>query len=167
LATEAARADFPRVQWGFKNVKPDRESGEPEYLQQIWFAGNHSDIGGGYPEEQSRLSDISLQWMVEQVAVLPHPPILDDTKLHLFPDPAGLQHSEIEAMLNRYPAWVPRKCRYTWSEKPRKEVLGAPVHPSVSERLVLAQVMMCGLAKPYRPEILRTDPRFSHYYVDI
>jgi len=30
-------------------------------LEQVWFAGVHSDIGGGYPETE--LSDIALAWM--------------------------------------------------------------------------------------------------------
>ena len=35
-------------------------------LRPVWFAGNHSDIGGSYPEPESRLSDIALEWMCEQ-----------------------------------------------------------------------------------------------------
>jgi Uncharacterized alpha/beta hydrolase domain (DUF2235) len=30
-------------------------------LEQVWFAGVHSDVGGGYPE--TGLSDIALAWM--------------------------------------------------------------------------------------------------------
>jgi hypothetical protein len=164
LSIDETRADFPRVQWGFKNIKPTREEGEPEYLQQIWFAGNHSDIGGSYPEEESRLSDIALEWMVEQTAGLPHPLILDSTKLHLFPDPFGLQHCEVESLRNCYPSWVPTGLRFTWAEKPRTEVLEAPVHPSVIERFALPRVSKCGQATAYRPEVFRADPRFARYY---
>lgn len=56
-----------------------REPGEPEWLEQMWFAGNHSDIGGSYGEDESRLSDIALGWMVEQATSLPHPLIEDGT----------------------------------------------------------------------------------------
>jgi len=42
--------------------------GEPHDAQQdikeIWFAGVHSDVGGSYPESESQLSKIALQWMV-------------------------------------------------------------------------------------------------------
>jgi hypothetical protein len=41
---------------------------EPEQFDQIWFAGNHADIGGSYPENESRLSDIALDWMVDFIA---------------------------------------------------------------------------------------------------
>jgi len=33
---------------------------------QRWFAGVHSDIGGGYPEEESSLSKLPLIWMVDE-----------------------------------------------------------------------------------------------------
>ena len=33
-------------------------------MEQVWFAGVHADVGGGYRE--SGLSDIALLWMVEQ-----------------------------------------------------------------------------------------------------
>ena len=33
---------------------------------QVWFAGVHSDIGGGYPEKQSALSKYPLLWMIEE-----------------------------------------------------------------------------------------------------
>ena len=35
-------------------------------FQQIWFAGVHSDIGGSYPETQSGLSKLTLQWMLDE-----------------------------------------------------------------------------------------------------
>jgi uncharacterized protein (DUF2235 family) len=33
---------------------------------QVWFAGVHADIGGGYPEIQSGLSKYPLLWMIEE-----------------------------------------------------------------------------------------------------
>lgn len=38
-------------------------------LKQVWFAGVHSDVGGGYPEKESGLSKITLQWMLEEAKV--------------------------------------------------------------------------------------------------
>lgn len=37
-------------------------------IQQRWFPGVHSDIGGGYREDESGLSKIPLIWMVEEAA---------------------------------------------------------------------------------------------------
>jgi uncharacterized protein (DUF2235 family) len=35
-------------------------------IKQVWFAGVHADIGGGYPEAESGLSKFPLIWMVEE-----------------------------------------------------------------------------------------------------
>lgn len=35
-------------------------------IQQVWFAGVHSDVGGSYPQPSSGLSNITLQWMLVQ-----------------------------------------------------------------------------------------------------
>ena len=37
-------------------------------LQQVWFTGMHSDVGGGYPDES--LSYVSLLWMMEEAETL-------------------------------------------------------------------------------------------------
>jgi uncharacterized protein (DUF2235 family) len=37
---------------------------EQQDIKEIWFAGVHSDVGGSYPESESQLSKIALQWMV-------------------------------------------------------------------------------------------------------
>lgn len=42
----------------------DRKTGQD--IEQRWFPGVHSDIGGGYPEGESGLSKIPLIWMVEE-----------------------------------------------------------------------------------------------------
>src|SRR6266851_6183351 len=39
---------------------------EPQDSLQVWFAGVHADIGGGYPEKESGLSKYPLLWMVEE-----------------------------------------------------------------------------------------------------
>jgi uncharacterized protein (DUF2235 family) len=38
--------------------------GPEQDIEEIWFAGVHSDVGGSYPEPESQLSKIALQWMV-------------------------------------------------------------------------------------------------------
>ena len=38
----------------------------PQDLLQVWFAGVHADIGGGYPEAESGLSKFPLIWMIEE-----------------------------------------------------------------------------------------------------
>jgi uncharacterized protein (DUF2235 family) len=48
---------------------PFRKSSEvPQDIRQVWFAGVHADIGGGYPETESALSKYPLAWMIEEAA---------------------------------------------------------------------------------------------------
>jgi hypothetical protein len=155
------------VPWAKKGDDPVREPGEPIWLKQIWFAGCHSDIGGSYAEDESRLSDVTLNWMVEEATTLPLPMQVDGSKLHLFPDAGGMQHSEVQAMRELYPNWVPNKWRLVWKEHPRVEALGAPQHPSVDERFRLAAILDCGESKPYRPYSLRNEERFKALYLQI
>jgi len=35
-------------------------------IKQVWFAGDHSDVGGGYPELQSGLAKYPLAWMIDE-----------------------------------------------------------------------------------------------------
>jgi uncharacterized protein (DUF2235 family) len=39
---------------------------EPQDILQVWFAGVHADIGGGYPEKESGISKFPLLWMIEE-----------------------------------------------------------------------------------------------------
>ena len=36
-------------------------------IKQVWFAGVHSDVGGGYDDKDGGLSKIALKWMVREV----------------------------------------------------------------------------------------------------
>ena len=35
-------------------------------VKEVWFAGDHSDVGGGYPLKPSSPADVSLRWMLEE-----------------------------------------------------------------------------------------------------
>ena len=37
-------------------------------IKQVWFAGVHSDVGGGYPESESGLSKFPLAWLIDEAA---------------------------------------------------------------------------------------------------
>ena len=57
MAIDELRGDFPVTSW-------DSRTG----VKQVWFVGAHADVGGGYSAEESRLSDIALEWMMKQLA---------------------------------------------------------------------------------------------------
>ena len=134
--------------------------GVPRF-RQVWFAGNHSDIGGSYPEDESRLSDIPLAWMVEQLEKLPHPAIVDYSKLNLFPRADGMQHCEVESLLEAFPSWWPKRMRFSWKTDLRASASGAPHHESVKERFALEAVQNMGRREAYRPAALFLDPQYG------
>ncbi|WOH80280.1 DUF2235 domain-containing protein [Bradyrhizobium sp. BEA-2-5] len=129
-AIDENRKDFQRVQWGTvaddPAVKSDAEG--PPKLVQMWFAGNHSDIGGSYPETESRLSDNALAWMIEQATSIPNGlklgPVLVNgnklentggagTHLNLYPRADGVEHCELAGMrdaiddyVEKLPGWM-------------------------------------------------------------
>ncbi|MFZ0458600.1 MAG: DUF2235 domain-containing protein [Rhodoplanes sp.] len=163
-AIDERRASFARVGWG---RKADMEDAPDDWLVQLWFPGNHSDIGGSYPETESRLSDIALQWMVEQATQIPDPVIIDTSKLNLFPDPAGMQHCEICSVLDLYPAWFPARWRRSWNEQARQDISLSLCHPTVLQRIECPAIRKLGVTQPYRPEPLRNDQALSKYYGEV
>jgi uncharacterized protein (DUF2235 family) len=45
------------------NVPPPKIAQD---IKQVWFAGVHSDVGGGYPERESGLSKFPLAWLIDE-----------------------------------------------------------------------------------------------------
>lgn len=62
IAIDEWRATFEPTLW----TQP--EAGDEQCIEQRWFTGVHGDIGGGFGEEESGLSDIPLAWMWERAA---------------------------------------------------------------------------------------------------
>ena len=44
----------------------ETNNAKPQDILQVWFAGVHADIGGGYPEKERGLSKYPLIWMIEE-----------------------------------------------------------------------------------------------------
>jgi uncharacterized protein (DUF2235 family) len=98
--------------------------GPPHHPQQdileVWFAGVHGDVGGGYPECSSQLSKIALRWMLLEA------------------DSAGLKidRSKMADILGAKPAYVAPDCI---TENQHKSLRGwwwiAEVWPKITHRL--------------------------------
>jgi hypothetical protein len=163
VSIDEIRADFARVAWGRNSVVRPKEGEKDEPLIQMWFAGNHSDIGGSYPETESRLSDITLDWMIDQTADpnIPHHLLIDQSNLRRHPSSAGMQHCEVVGFANAHP-FLSRFVH--WSTRRREVVQGVTLHQSVFDRFALATVSQCGVMAPYRPPNLASDTRLSPYY---
>jgi uncharacterized protein (DUF2235 family) len=63
ISIDERRAFFRSNLWMPKD--PPAQTG-PKDLKQVWFPGVHCDVGGGYPEAESGLSKIPLQWMLRE-----------------------------------------------------------------------------------------------------
>ncbi len=157
LSIDENRADFPRVGWGTRAAVQENENKNPKWLDQIWFAGCHSDVGGSYPEDESRLSDIALAWMVDELKECVPSIIVRDELLVTTPDPFGLQHDEIW-MSDR---WYFRK---KWKRHPRLVEAEFRLHPTVIERLDALVVPDPERSRAYRPPQLADHPEASRFF---
>jgi len=56
ISIDEKRKKFPVSLWNESDIPTAQK------IEQVWFSGVHSDVGGSYPE--SGLSDIALEWML-------------------------------------------------------------------------------------------------------
>jgi uncharacterized protein (DUF2235 family) len=159
LAIDECRNDFKRVPWGSHDAKYAPGAYKIDPFQQLWFAGNHADVGGGYPENQCRLSDIALQWMVDAAT---NPKlgderlVVDSSVLRVHGRIDGIQHDETRSLVFR------------WAKKTlRDPVRDATLHPSVVRRFELDEVQQYDISAKYRPEALRDHERTFQHYANI
>jgi hypothetical protein len=66
IAIDERRAFFRTNRW-IPSAELDAHG--PKDVKQVWFAGVHCDVGGGYPEEHSGLSKFPLEWMLEEAKI--------------------------------------------------------------------------------------------------
>ena len=162
MAIDEYRRDFVRVPWGGSGTVPDRDIKGVTRFAQVWFAGNHSDIGGSYSENESRLSDISLKWMIKFISEeIPEPDariLINHNFLNLYPSCEGMMHDELMV------GHGPRHKIHFWPAGDRKVDPGGELHPSVLERLALPSVRNYVGYGPYRPKSLTEHPQAKAYY---
>jgi uncharacterized protein (DUF2235 family) len=63
LAIDERRRPFSPTFWTIRRGSP-----MPANVEQVWFCGAHSNVGGGY--EDGRVSDLPLAWMLARVVAL-------------------------------------------------------------------------------------------------
>ena len=64
LAIDETRKHFKPAVWDTTAQAGTTAGAAPQTVKQLWFAGAHSNVGGGY--EESTLADIAFQWMAEE-----------------------------------------------------------------------------------------------------
>ncbi len=63
IAIDESRKTFSPTLWNEKSLEDN------QYVEQVWFAGVHANIGGGYPKDG--MAQVSLQWMISRIEKLP------------------------------------------------------------------------------------------------
>jgi hypothetical protein len=158
ISIDENRKDFKRVPWTPDEKRAGvRDNFGNIHFEQVWFPGVHADVGGGYPENESRLSDITLKWMLAAASIIPNGIKHDGAVLRLFPDPTGPQHDECKAG-----HWQ-KRVRDLPANK-RTGISEATMHKSVYARFAAEQVVQYDVIAPYRPINLKNHTDFSHYY---
>ena len=70
ISMDERRCMFRLKKWDdpqtYKHNRFNDAHAEPQDILQVWFAGVHADIGGGYPEKESGLSKYPLLWMIDE-----------------------------------------------------------------------------------------------------
>jgi len=130
IAIDERRAFFRTNLWMPKDCLS--QSG-PRDLKQVWFPGVHSDVGGGYPEAESGLSKIALQWMLNEAinaGLLVSPGrmdvVLGKTGAYAAPDANAMMHESLTGLW-----WIAEilwKRQYNWAKRQweRRSNLGRP-----------------------------------------
>jgi uncharacterized protein (DUF2235 family) len=131
IAIDERRAFFRTNLWMPKTSSA--ESG-PRDLRQVWFPGAHGDVGGGYPEEESGLSKVALQWMLYEAEAAGL--TIDDHRMAVVLGESGGGYVKQDPLGKLHPsltwAWWPAefvfKRHYNWTtqEWERRMNLGRP-----------------------------------------
>jgi uncharacterized protein (DUF2235 family) len=145
-------------------------------IRQVWFAGVHCDVGGGYLEDESGPSKFPLLWMIEQAAGLRVDPSMVDHLCwglprkgsnHRYVPPSttdplhnsmntGWEILEWMPKEEKYREWPERKCVlgfYLPRGEPRLVPEGAIIHQSVVDRMTkVATYRPINMPKSYAVE---------------
>jgi uncharacterized protein (DUF2235 family) len=133
IAIDEQRYDFAPTYWNPASVRPGQT------LEQVYFAGVHSDIGGGYDDDRS-LANITLAWMMRRAQA---------NGLELYPDKI-VEMNDVDAFGTLHdsfaPAYEPRGRFYRVIDQGTM-----PIHITARQRIECAADGCKPF--PYKPEI--------------
>lgn len=152
VAIDETRAPFEPTFW-------TRAEGEPPpkgHVEQVWFPGVHSDVGGGYKE--TGLSDLALVWMLDRMVGAGLAVDAGFVRNNVDPCPrCGMHQSDTKwwQFLNPYqrPLFGDRK-PIRGRDGRVETVLNERVHWGVLERLEKGGLFR-GKIEPYKPPNVR------------
>jgi uncharacterized protein (DUF2235 family) len=132
LSLDDERPTFRPVLWTDPANKPER-------LSQVWFAGVHANVGGGYPDDS--LACVSLQWMMDEAHACGlrfYQNKRDEYDQRA--DPHGKQYDS-RSGVGGYYRYGPRDMSSLCHDRDHKVTVARPqVHASVLERIHDSQV---------------------------
>ena len=137
LSLDDERPTFRPVLWN--EVPEGRDAFGPEKIQQVWFAGVHANVGGGYPDDG--LAYVALDWMMteaEKANLRFYKHARQEIRCRV--DANGEQYDSRSGLAGYY-RYGPRSVKDLCDEKEHKvEVPIVRVHNSVFERIEEHQV---------------------------
>ena len=119
VALDEQRTPFRPSLWSGARVNSDA-------ILQVWFAGVHSNVGGGFPDRG--LSDLSLDWMIRLLRKN-HGLLLQD----IVPDPEGIWDPAGKTGMDKIAGQIQSPALSLL--KSRQVPAGSFIHPSVELRL--------------------------------
>jgi hypothetical protein len=120
LSIDEARAAFGPVLW---ESKPN--------VEQVWFAGVHSNVGGGYPKQGMSL--VTLDWMMQKAQQNGLRILSDDRKDYWEHGNVDDKMYDSRAGLGVFYRWKPRNMRKLWADQ--KAGALPTIHLSALERI--------------------------------
>lgn len=164
LAIDERREPFLPTLWTDQRGRPPRINVPGSNIRQVWFAGAHANVGGGYAD--TGLSDIALTWMAragEQQGLTVDGALYQRAKgdatalrrdsLGEFLHPLGAQKHKrlaLASLVDRFGTALKDIAR-SQLEVERPIASGSVIHHSVDARLRAAQVHEPDRAGGYRP----------------
>ncbi len=115
LAIDERRAPFEPSIWARKSEDgqplPDAPVKPGQVVEQVWFAGYHSDVGGG--TKDAGLADVALEWMMQKAAPIGLAFSEKYVEDEVDPNHAGLAHDSRTGFYERVGTFV-RRLGTTW-----------------------------------------------------
>lgn len=140
VAIDEHRRPFVPTLWTDPKGAPLRVNVAGSNVEQTWFVGAHSNVGGGYAD--TGLSDIALKWMIDRASK--NGLQFDPTALAAIrPDPVAKRRDSLDEFIdigkNRFFAWIDKQLtRFITVNRSIGD--GSWVHDSVNVRLAAATV---------------------------
>lgn len=166
LSLDDERTTFHPVRIGHAEPGGKTRTDRCEDVEEVWFAGVHSDVGGGYADDA--LARVPLHWMLDRIAAAPGPsgPLRFDPAATVAQtaamSPYGPRHDSRSGfgIFYRYAPRSLTPARDPLPRHPGETYGGAPVlHESVVERMLHGCDRYAPVAVPTDVELVATGGR--------